>query len=119
MTARGSCSVLLFLSNFLASRNVGRRFPDFCLRGSFRAGSCVVYPGRSLSGRLFMTTSTRVMGVAVDSGTSPISEDLPLDLPGNASVDGELAAPGVAPAGPARVAAESGDAVTAQEVRFA
>jgi patatin-related protein len=55
----------------------------------------------------------------VDSGTYPLSDDLPPDLPGNAPTDGEPAVPGAAPAGPDRQPAESGDAITAQEVRFA
>jgi hypothetical protein len=55
----------------------------------------------------------------VDSETSPNSDDLLPGWPGKAGPDGESAVPGAAPAGPARQPAESRDAVTAQEVRFA
>jgi patatin-related protein len=55
----------------------------------------------------------------VDSGTHPISDDLPPGLPDNAQADGEPAVPGAARTGPAQQPAESADAITAQEVRFA
>jgi hypothetical protein len=55
----------------------------------------------------------------VDSGTYRFSDDLPSGLPGNGSPDGDSAAPEAAPDGPARQAVESGDDITAQEVRFA
>ena len=57
-------------------------------------------------------------GAAVDSGTRPISDDVSPDWPGKA-VNAETAMPGAAPADPLWQPVESGDALTAQEVRFA
>ena len=62
---------------------------------------------------------TGLWGATVDSGTSPFFDDLPSGSSGNAPPDGESAVPGADSAGPAGQTAESGDAITAQEVRFA